>query len=234
METAMANSRRDLLKAALSGAALLPAVGRAGPRNAPSPAQRWGRGLEGQRKADLGDGTFLNPILAGDYPDPTILKDGADYYMTHSSFDASPGLNLWHSRDLVNWEPKAPALASPLGTVFAVDLVKHEDRYYIYIPFMAAPWSQGLKSFANIYVIHAASMAGPWSEPIDLGISGLIDPGHIVGEDGRRYLFLSGVHRVRLSADGLATDGPVEKVYEGWHYPDDWITECATRTGSTS
>jgi beta-xylosidase len=27
----------------------------------------------------------------------TVLKDGNDYYMTHSSFDASPGLLIWHS-----------------------------------------------------------------------------------------------------------------------------------------
>ena len=36
----------------------------------------------------------------------------------------------------------------------------------------------------NIYVIHADSMRGPWSEPIDLKIGGLIDPGHVVDEDG--------------------------------------------------
>ena len=52
---------------------------------------RWGKGFEGQRIADLGDGTFLNPVFAGDHPDPTILKDGDDYYMTFSSFDAYPG-----------------------------------------------------------------------------------------------------------------------------------------------
>lgn len=236
----MPNSRRDVLKVALSGAALLPVISTASvpqssPRTTPgcdpSAPPIWGSGFEGQRKADLNNGTFLNPILAGDYPDPSILKDGADYYMTHSSFDASPGLLIWHSRDLVNWAPLGPALVSPLGTVFAVDLVKHEGRYYIYIPFMAAPWSKGLKSFANIHVIHATSMAGPWSEPIDLGIGGLIDPGHVVGEDNRRYLFLSGVHRVRLAADGLATDGPVEKVYEGWRYPEEWITESYALEG---
>jgi xylan 1,4-beta-xylosidase len=236
----MAKSRRDVLKAALSGATILPAAAsisvlQAAPRVAPvgRPLTRppWGRGFEGQRQADLGNGTFLNPIIAGDYPDPSILKDGDDYFMTHSSFDASPGLVLWHSRDLVNWAPIGPALAAPLGTVFAVDLVKHAGRYYIYIPFMAAPWSKGLKSFANIYVIHADRMSGPWSEPLDLGIGGLIDPGHVVGEDGRRYLFLSGVHRVRLSTDGLAADGPVEKVYEGWHYPEDWVTECYALEG---
>jgi len=192
---------------------------------------RWARGLEGQRKADLGDGQFLNPILAGDFPDPSILKDGNDYYMTHSSFDASPGLMIWHSRDLVNWRPVGPALSGPLGTVFAVDLVKHAGTYYIYIPFMRAPWSKGLKSFANIFVIHADDMAGPWSEPIELGIEGLIDPGHVVGEDGQRYLFLSGINRVRLTPDGLSAAGPVDKVYDGWRYPDDWVTEAYALEG---
>ena len=55
---------------------------------------QWARGIENQRKADLGDGTFLNPVVPGDHPDPTILKDGDDYYMTFSSFEAYPGHNL--------------------------------------------------------------------------------------------------------------------------------------------
>lgn len=236
----MAKSRRDVLKAALSSAAFLPAAASiiAQPGGPTANTARssiahpvWGRGFDGQRRADLGNGRFLNPILAGDYPDPSVLRDGADYYMTHSSFDASPGLIIWHSRDLVNWMPIGPALNSPLGTVFAVDLVRHDGHYYIYIPFMAAPWSRGLRSFANIFVIHSDSIAGPWSEPIDLGIGGLIDPSHVVGEDGRRYLFLSGVNRVRLTTDGLATDGAVEMVYDGWRYPEDWITEAYALEG---
>lgn len=179
----------------------------------------------------MGNGRYLNPVLAGDYPDPSVLKDGDDYYMTHSSFDASPGLLIWHSRDLVNWQPLAPALAKPLGTCFAVDLVKHEGRYFIYIPFMKAPWSATLASFANIYVIHAPSMHGPWSEPVDLHIGGLIDPGHVVGEDGHRYLYFNAGKRVRLSADGLATAGEVESAYQAWQYPDDWITEAYSPEG---
>lgn len=239
----MPSRRESLLLLAAGGTiAAQPGIGMAGVSNGRNPAggsgkvedkplQIWGKGIEGQRRADLGDGRFLNPVLAGDYPDPTVLKDGEDYYMTHSSFDASPGLVIWHSRDLVNWTPIGSALAKPLGTVFAVDLVKHEGRFYIYIPFMKAPWSRDLKHFANIYVIHADSMQGPWSEPIDLGIDGLIDPGHIVGEDGERYLFLSGINRVKLSRDGLSTNGKVEKVYDGWKYPDDWITEAYSLEG---
>ncbi|MFM6853800.1 MAG: family 43 glycosylhydrolase [Sphingopyxis sp.] len=166
-----------------------------------------------------------------EWPDTTILKDGDDYYMTHSSFDASPGLLSWHPRDLVNWLPIVNALPAPLGTVFACDLVKHDGRYIIYIPFMRAPWSTGLADFANIYAIYADDIRGPWSAPVNLHIGGLIDPGHAVGADGQRYLFLSGVSRVRLSADGLSTAGPVETVYDGWRYPDDWITEAYALEG---
>ena len=97
-------------------------------------AKTWRRGIEGQRKADLGDGTFLNPIVPGDHADPSMLKDGDDYYMTFSSFDAYPGVVIWHSRDLVNWQPIGPALNKPIGSVWACDLIKHRVATYIYIP----------------------------------------------------------------------------------------------------
>lgn len=232
-------SRREMLKLSAVPALLTATGARAQTRvdaasqeaSCGQPLLEWPRGIEGQRKADLGDGRFLNPILAGDYPDPSVLKDGDDYYMTHSSFDNAPGLLIWHSRDLVNWRPLAPALQKPLGTGFAVDIAKHDGRYFIYIPFMRAPWSKALADFANTFVIHAPSMEGPWSEPIDLKVGGLIDPGHVVGEDGHRYLFFNGGKRVRLSADGLSTAGPVEDAYTAWKYPDDWITEAYAPEG---
>jgi xylan 1,4-beta-xylosidase len=96
--------------------------------------------VEGGRRAALGDGTYRNPVLAGDHPDPTVLKDGDDYYLTFSSFDASPGLVIWQSRDLVNWTPVGPAVADLLGCVFASDLAKVGERYYLYVPFMPAPY----------------------------------------------------------------------------------------------
>jgi xylan 1,4-beta-xylosidase len=37
-----------------------------------------------------------HPLFPGDYPDPSILKDGADYWLTHSSFNYGPGLLIWH------------------------------------------------------------------------------------------------------------------------------------------
>ncbi|MEO7496883.1 MAG: family 43 glycosylhydrolase [Massilia sp.] len=185
----------------------------------PAAPANWGNSLEGQRKADLGNGTYRNPIISGDHPDPTILKDGDDYYMTFSSFFAYPGIVIWHSTDLINWAPIGPALFKPLGTIWALDLCKHNNRYYIYIP--ANPEDRGW----SIFVIWADNIAGPWSEPIDLRISGAIDPGHIVGEDGRRYLFVNGIRKIRLTDNGLATDGKLEPAYAPWQYPADWVVE---------
>jgi xylan 1,4-beta-xylosidase len=147
-------------------------------------------GADGQRKADLGNGFYRNPIVSGDHPDPTILKDGDVYYMTFSSFDSYPALVIWRSTDLVNWAPVGPALHRNLGTIWAVDLVKHDGRYFIYIP--ADPKGEGW----SIFVIWADDIAGPWSEPVDLKISGCIDPGHVVGEDGKRYLFTNGIRMI--------------------------------------
>ena len=53
--------------------------------------------------ADQGDGTYINPILHADYSDPDVVRVGEDFYMTASSFNATPGLPILHSKDLVNW-----------------------------------------------------------------------------------------------------------------------------------
>ncbi|MBB4733961.1 beta-xylosidase [Xanthomonas arboricola] len=188
-------TRRDLFKVLAAGAVvapLSPAALAGDARAACTRTPQWARGIEGQRKADLGNGTYLNPIVAGDHPDPTILKDGDDYYMTFSSFLSYPGIVLWHSTDLVNWTPIGPALRKQLGTIWALDLCKHDDRYFIYIP--ANPDDTGW----SIFVIWADDIRGPWSDPIDLQIAGCIDPGHVLGEDGKRYLFVNGIRKLRL------------------------------------
>lgn len=219
-------SRRDALKVGTGALALTMATG------APA-ATPLNRGVEGQRKADLGHGRYLNPILSGDRPDPNVFRDGEDYYATFSSFLYYPAVVVWHSRDLVNWRPIGPALHKPLGSVWALDIAKHGGRYFIYIPIFnpGAPGFPTNTTPARIFVIHADSMAGPWSEPIDMGLPGYIDPGHAVGEDGKRYLFLNAGARVRLTDDGLQTDGPVEQVYDGWPIPEDWVIEATALEG---
>lgn len=233
-------SRRDAITLGLGAATTLASTAdaqqadRRSIYNESSPASSpgvWRRGIEGQRRADLGDGRFLNPVISGDRADPNILKDGPDYYAAFSSFDHYPGAVVWHSRDLVNWTPIGAALTKPIGSVFALDLAKHNGRYFIYIPVFDAallrtrPGTGKAAPPFKIYVIHASNMRGPWSAPVDTGIDGFIDPGHAVGKDGKRYLFVNDSHRVELSDDGLLRAGAIEKVYAGWQYPKDWVVE---------
>lgn len=211
-------NRRAILKSLGLGSLAL--SGPAAAQASTTPPQATGP--EGRRRPDQGNGTFLNPILAGDMPDPSILKDGKDYYLTCSSFDAYPGLLIWHSRDLVNWTPVGPALTRNIGSVWAPELCKHKDRYYLYIPTRrnASPDSRDTS-----WVIWADRIEGPWSAPIDLDLPHHIDPGHAVGADGTRWLFLNGGDRVRLADDGLSTVGKPEHVYDPWRFPDEWDSE---------
>jgi beta-xylosidase len=161
-----------------------------------------------------GPGFYENPIFPGDHPDPSILRDGDDYYMVHSSFEYYPGLLIWHSKDLMNWTPVKNALYKYVGSVFAPDLVKYKKKYYIYFP-----------AGGTNYVVTADSINGKWSDPVDLNI-GNIDPGHIVDEHGKRYLFFSSGGFVPLSDDGLSVVGEIRSSYSGWPIPREWSIEC--------
>ncbi len=165
-------------------------------------------------RGDLGNGTYRNPILGGDHPDAGAIRVGADYYLTHSSFDSAPGLAIWHSRDLVNWRLEGYALSRYYGNVWAPYLCEHMGTYYIYFP-----------CDGRLYATSAASPIGPWSEPVALNIRG-IDPAHIAGPGGRRYLHFSGGRMVELSGDGLSAISPVRTVFKAWPIPGDWRVEC--------
>ena len=112
--------------------------------------------------------TYPKVILPGDYPDPSIMRDGKDYYMTHSPFYYAPGFLIWHSQDLMNWEPLCRVMPQYEGSAMAPDLLKYKDTYYIYYPAAGTNW-----------VMWAKDIRGPWSLPVDLKVGG-IDPGHVV------------------------------------------------------
>ena len=153
-------------------------------------------------------------IFPGDYPDPTILRDGNDFYMTHSSFTYFPALLVWHSTDLLHWEPVSRAVEDGDYSIYAPELCKVDGKYYIYYP----------TSRGENYVVTADKIEGPWSEPVKLDVGG-IDPGHVVDADGNRYLYTNDGFVTPLAPDGLSAAGPRQKVYDGWAYPAEWETE---------
>jgi beta-xylosidase len=57
--------------------------------------EKWG---------DQGDGTYVNPVIPGDYSDIDAIRVGSDYYAISSTMQFSPGMVVIHSKDLVNWE----------------------------------------------------------------------------------------------------------------------------------
>lgn len=162
---------------------------------------------------------YLNPIFAGDYPDPSILVDDDTYYITFSSFNYYPGLPIYKSKDLVNWTPVTHAIQTNVGSVWAPDIIKEDNKYYIYFPANKTNW-----------VVWANSIEGPWSEPIDLKIGG-IDPGHFTDDKGDRYLYLSHGDYVPLSKNGLKVTGKKIHSYDGWKIPDSYTIEAVSLEG---
>jgi xylan 1,4-beta-xylosidase len=65
-----------------------------------------------------------NPILKGFNPDPSIVRVGDEYYIATSTFEWYPGVQIHHSRDLVNWR----LLTRPLRTARQLDMLGDPTR----------------------------------------------------------------------------------------------------------
>jgi beta-xylosidase len=145
--------------------------------------------------ADLGDGTYRNPVLFADYSDPDVVRVGRDYYLVASSFNCTPALPILHSRDLVNWTiinhalknlPHARYVQVQSGSgVWAPAIRHHAGRFWIFFPLVDE----------GIYVTTADDPRGRWSEPhlLQEG-AGLIDPCPLWDEDGKACLVHAYAH----------------------------------------
>lgn len=165
-------------------------------------------------KADLQNGRYRNPVLDGDYPDPAVMREGADFYLCVSTADYFPGLTIFHSTDLVNWHTLCHPLREFHAPVWAPDILKHVDTYYIYFCAAGSNW-----------VMHSKNIAHGWSDPIDLHVHKYLDPAHCVDDSGNRYLFVSKNNMVPLSPDGLSVCGEIKNVLAAPQIPDEWDVE---------
>ena len=55
-------------------------------------------------QSDNGDGTYTNPVIASDFPDPDVIRVGDNYYMVNTTMFIFPGVTILKSKDLVNWQ----------------------------------------------------------------------------------------------------------------------------------
>lgn len=80
--------------------------------------------------------TYRNPVIAGDFPDPTVVRVGDTYYAATSSSEWALPYRLFQSQDMVNWDYIGPAFHEVpewlMGSFWAPELYYHNDTFYIY------------------------------------------------------------------------------------------------------
>lgn len=154
--------------------------------------------------------TFKNPIIPGFYSDPSICRVGDDYYLISSTFEYFPGVPVFHSKDLVNWEQIGYCIDRttqlPNGLfIFAATIRYHDGTFYMITTNMGVD--------GNFYVT-ATNPAGPWSDPIFVDVPG-IDPDLFFDEDGKVYAISSTfeLHEIDIKTGKFLSEG--RKVWSG-------------------
>jgi alpha-N-arabinofuranosidase len=136
------------------------------------------------------DRKYTNPIISGFHPDPSVCRVGEDYYLVNSSFEYFPGVPIFHSRDLVNWQQIGHVLdrtsqldlddVKASGGIYAPTIRYHDGTFYLITTLI------GTKKKGNFYVT-AKDPHGPWSDPQFLPEAPGIDPSLFFDDDGRVY-----------------------------------------------
>lgn len=160
---------------------------------------------------------YTNPALAGDYPDPSVIRVGRDYWATATSSEWGPEFPILHSRDLVNWQVVGAVFQQrPLwsvGNYWAPEISEYRGRYFVHY---VARKKDGPLCVA---VASAARPFGPYKDhgPLVCQDAGSIDPVTVTDEKQRRYLVWkedgnsrnlpTPIWAQRLSADGTRLVG---------------------------
>lgn len=167
---------------------------------------------------------YRNPIIPGYHPDPSVCRVGSDFYLVNSSFQYFPGVPIFKSKDMVNWEQIGNVLdresqiplkgASSWLGIYAPTIRYHEGTYYMV--------TTNVGNGGNFYVT-STSPYGPWSEPIWVAQDG-IDPS-LWFEDGKCYFTSNPNNSIVLSeidvkTGKLLTEGKTISQGTGGRYPE--------------
>lgn len=150
--------------------------------------------------ADKGNGTYVNPVINGDFPDIDVVRVDDTYYMVSTTMYLFPGATIMKSKDLVNWEYCANPLKKILDNdaynllngqhhyaqgMWASSLAYHNGKFYLYFP--CSTWSSDSQSI----LLTATDPEGEWT---DTRLSEAYhDPGWLFddGENGDGYLYVA-------------------------------------------
>ncbi len=148
-----------------------------------------------------------NPILPGFNPDPSVVRVGDDYYIATSTFEWFPGVQIHHSKDLVNWRLAGRVLTRQSQ----LDMVGIKNSEGVYAPALSYADGKFWLAFSNVkscrggawmatpcYIVSAENIEGPWSEPVEFMDFGF-DPSLFHDDDGKKYM-------VNMIWDGRASE----------------------------
>jgi len=129
---------------------------------------------------------FINPILSGFYPDPSICRVESDFYLVNSTFAYFPGIPVFHSNDLLHWKQIGNAIDRPgqlnydghqiSRGLFAPTIRFNQGVFYILCT---------LIDTGGNFIITAKDPAGPWSDPVWLKDADGIDPSIFFDDNGK-------------------------------------------------
>ena len=143
--------------------------------------------------------TFINPIINGGYPDPSIVRVENDFYIVNSSFEYFPALPIHHSKDLVNWELIGYGNDRPSqgtgkvnlydvqqqGGIHAPSIRYHDGLFYIVTTNVYSPVDKSKPTEMVNFILTAKNPAGPWSDPYVIEGAPGIDPDIFFDDNGK-------------------------------------------------
>jgi len=151
-------------------------------------------------RSDNGDGTYTNPVIFGDFPDPDVIRVGEVYYMVSTTMHHFPGATILKSYDLVNWEyccnPLEKIEASPCYNLdgcsryshgqWASSLKYHNGTFYLHFNTLDE----------GSYLLTTKDIEGNWNK-VKLKNS-FYDAGFMFDDDEKVYV-ASGINNIYIS-----------------------------------
>lgn len=174
--------------------------------------------------ADNGDGTFTNPLMWGDWPDPDVVRVNDKFYMVSTSMHYVPGCPVVESTDLVNWKMAGYAVERYdedkrynleggdmyLRGSWAATIRHHNNKFYI--GFCTPSWSKDEPGHFSMCI--ADKVEGPWERTIFPEY--LYDPGLLFDDDGKVYVVhgQGTLYVTELNADAKSVKKGKVKIWE--------------------